>query len=365
MPSDPTDVDVVLYGATGHTGQLTAKALEDEKVTYAIAGRDPGRLEKLSASLPSKPKTYAVSIDDAEGLERLARRGRVVVSIAGPFTRLGPPLVEAALTAGTHFLDVTGEQAYLRWVWEQDKRAQDAGVTIVNAMGVDVIPGDIAARVATAAMVDPQTLDVVYWAPVAPSRGTLASMAAHAGMGGWYDHGTYRPVPPGWFRRSFTFPEPMGARDAIFIPWGDVVTAPRTTGAKQVRTFFIAKRSTVRTMHTLRPFMAAAWSTGVTKMILKARLRNYKSPDPEHQADKPFRVLAEATDEDGTLQRGLVTGKDPYGFTAAAVAHGAGLLAHHDAPRGVLTPTQAFTFGPFVAAMEKFGLEVKGRSLEP
>lgn len=363
MPPGKADVDVILYGATGHTGRLTAKALEKEDVSYAIAGRDEQRLERLAATLASNPASYAVSIDDAAGLERLARRARVVISTAGPFIRLGPPLVEAALSAGSHFLDVTGEQAYLRWAWNQDKRAQDAGVSIVNAMGVDVIPGDIAARVATAAMAEPQTLDVVYWAPVAPSRGTLASMAAHAGIGGWYDHGTYRSVPPGWFRRSFTFPAAMGERDAIFIPWGDVVTAPRTTGVRQVRTFFVAKPSTVRIMHGLRPLMAASWSTGLTKTILKARLRRYKNPIAENQAEKPFRVLAEATDADGTRQRGFVTGKDPYGFTGAALAHGAALLGRHDAPRGVLTPTQAFTFGPFVAAMGKFSLDVKGKSI--
>lgn len=363
MAPGPRDVDVLLYGATGYTGRLTARALEEKEITYAIAGRDEKRLGELSASLPSHPKTHAVPIDDAAGLERIAATAGVVLSTAGPYTRLGPPLVEAALAARSHFLDVTGEQAYLRWVFGQDKRARDAGITIVNALGLDVIPGDIAARVATAAMQEPQDLEVAYWTPAAPSRGTLASMAAHTGLGGWYDHGTYRNASPGWFRRSFRFPDPHGTREGIFIPWGDAITAPRTTGAKRVRTYFIARPGTVRMMHTFRALVAASWTTGLTRFFLKAKLRTYPDPDPREQAEVPFRVLAEATDADGTVQRGYVAGKDPYGFTAAAVAHAASILAREDAPHGVLTPTQAFTFGPFIAALDGFDLDVKGRSL--
>ncbi len=363
MASGSRDVDVLLYGATGYTGRLTARALEEKEVTYAVAGRDEKRLGELSASLASHPKTHAVAIDDAAGLRRIAETARVVISTAGPYTRLGPPLVEAALAARSHFLDVTGEQAYLRWVYEQDKRAREAGITIVNAMGLDVVPGDIAAHIATAAMQAPQRLDVAYWSPAAISRGTLKSMAAHTGLGGWYDQGEYRNAPPGWFRRSFPYPKPLGTRDGIFIPWGDVVTAPRTTGAKQVRTYFIARKGTVRMMHTLRALSAASWTTGLTRLFLKTKLRSHRDPDPKGQAEAPFRVLAEATDEDGSVQRGYVAGKDPYGFTAAAVAHAASILAREDAPHGVLTPTQAFTFGPFIAALDGFDLDVKGRSL--
>ena len=363
MAGEP-EVDVVLYGATGYTGRLTAGRLEQEGVSFIVAGRDRSKLRELADSLGSKPEPVAVELEDAQGLKRLAARGRVLVSTAGPYTQLGPPLVEAAIEAGTDFLDVTGEQLYMRWVLDQEKRAQDAGISIINALGLDVIPGDVAAKIATAAMVNPQNLEIAYWSPASISRGTLTSMMAHTGQGGWFDQGVYRPSPPGWFRHTFRYPDPHGEREGIFIPWGDVITAPRSTGAKQVRTYFIAKPGTVRMMHTFRSLLAASWSTGVTRLALRARLRSYKDPDREQQKTVPFRVLAEATDEDGTLQRGYVAGRDPYGFTGAAVAHGAALIAKgHKTEPGVLTPTQAFTFGPFLAGLEGYEVEVKGRSI--
>jgi short subunit dehydrogenase-like uncharacterized protein len=364
MASGEPEVDVVLYGASGYTGRLTAKRLEQEGVSFIISGRDEAKLKGLARSLATSPQVVAVDIEDADGLRSLASRGKVLVSTAGPYTQLGPPLVEAAIQARRHFLDITGEQAYMRWVLDQEPRARQAGISIINAMGVDVIPGDVAAKIATAAMEDPQRLDIAYWTPALPSRGTLTSMAAHTGQGGWYDHGVYRNAPPGAFRHTFRYPQPHGERQGIFIPWGDVMTAPRSTGAKQVRTYFIAKPGTVSRMHTFRGLIAVSWKTGLTRFLLRSRLRTYKDPDRPRQEKVPWRVLAEATDKDGTKQRGYIEGVDPYGFTAAAVAHAAALLARgHQTDPGVLTPTQAFTFGPFLAGLEEFQIEIKGKSI--
>lgn len=365
---DNEDVDVLLYGATGYTGRLIADELDrchkTERLTFALAGRDKKRLEAVSASLSAAPTTITVGLDDPEGLERAARRARVVLSAAGPFRTMGPPVMEAALRAGSHFVDITGEQAFLRWAYEQDAKAQDAGVTVVNALGFDVVPSDIAALVSTTAMQDVQSIDICIATNAALSGGTRRSMAQAGGRSWWYDRGRYRRGPPGRFLRPFRFPEPLGERTAVFVPWGDVVTAPRSTGAKTVRTFFSTKSKTAKRIHRLWPV-----THFVSRLPTVRRAMAERAPPPgqgpsrEERAKGRFTILAEATDADGLVQRGLTQGRDPYGLTAAAAVHGAAILARHDAPRGVLTPTQAFTFGPFSEALKPYGFEWRVRSV--
>lgn len=364
MRAGGDEVDVVLYGATGYTGRLAARELAASGRSFLLAGRDGGKLDRLRRALGADVETAAVSLDDAAGLERLARRGKVLVSAAGPYVTMGPPVMDAALAAGTHFLDVTGEQAFLRWAMAQDDRAKDAGVTVVNAMGFDVVPSDIAALVSVTAMRDVVSLDLGIWTSSGMSRGTRNSMAATAGKGWYYDGGRFRAGPPGRFMRSFRFPE-VGEKSAVFVPWGDCVTAPRSTGARRVRTFFVAKERTARRIHRAWPLTALLWKTPVVKRNLRKKAERVRDgPSDERRENARFSILAEATDADGVVQRGLVTGRDPYGFTGASVIHGAGLLVDHGAPKGVLTPTQAFTFGPFVQAMARFDVAWRARSLD-
>lgn len=363
MPAPPRDVDVLLYGATGYTGRLIAEALDARGATFLLAGRDRAKLEALAARLPSRPGIVPVAATDAPGLRAAAARARVVLSAAGPFATLGPPLLRAALDAGAHFGDITGEQDYLRWAHAQDADARRAGVTVVNALGFDVVPSDFAAALAARGIPDVASLDLAIASNARLSRGTRRTMAASAGTGTWYDHGRFRPAPPGRFARTFDFPQPLGRRSAVFIPWGDVVTAPRSTGAKQVRTYFTMPPARARLMHLAWPLLGAA----LRAPALRARMlrRAEAAPEgaaPEARATARFTVLAEARAPDGRIQRAVVSGRDPYGLTGTSAAHAAILLAEGRARGpGVLTPSQAFEIEPYAAAL---GMDISASRLE-
>lgn len=358
------DTEVFLYGATGYTGRLIAAELVRQNVSFSVGGRDAGRLERLAGELDAEVPVFTVGLDDRQGLERAARSARVVVSAAGPFVDLGPPVLEAALAAGSHFVDITGEQGYLRWAFEQDARARDAGVSVVNAMGYDVVPSDLAALLATTAMRVVEHVDIGLRTSSGFSGGTVRSMAAATGQGWWFDRGTYRRAPPGRFLRPMSFPEPVGERLGVFIPWGDVVTAPRTTGAKRVRTFFCPGDRRARRLHRSWPFVGLAWRTGLLRAALKRRAEKNRDPSPAERAAARFEIIAEAADDEGVVQRGYVAGRDPYGLTGALAAYGAKVLASQEAPRGVVTPMQAFRFGPLAEAMQdRFAFQWRARSL--
>ena len=96
---------IVLYGATGYTGALTAQALAAGGVRLVLAGRDQGRLSALAARLAqagggTEPETAVVDAERPGPLRDLLGPGDVLVSTAGPFLQVGRPIVAAAVDAG-------------------------------------------------------------------------------------------------------------------------------------------------------------------------------------------------------------------------------------------------------------------------
>src|SRR5436190_6676834 len=131
---------VVVYGASGFTGCLVCAALRRRGVAFAVAGRDRGKLEAIAGAAE-----VIVAALEPEPLARVCARGRVVLDCAGPFAKYGRPVQDAALAAGRHFLDITGEAGYMLATAARDGEAKARGVALINAVGFDVIPTDAAA----------------------------------------------------------------------------------------------------------------------------------------------------------------------------------------------------------------------------
>ena len=146
----PRDLDIVIFGATGFVGRLTAAYLAEQApagVRIALAGRNHERLEEVRAGLPDAAAGWEIIVADASEpvtLAALAARTRVVATTVGPYVRLGMPLVEACAIAGTHYCDLTGEVLFVRQsadTWHET--ARETGARIVHSCGFDSIPSDL------------------------------------------------------------------------------------------------------------------------------------------------------------------------------------------------------------------------------
>ena len=146
----PRDLDIVIFGATGFVGRLTAAYLAEQApagVRIALAGRNRERLEEVRAGLPDAAAEWEIIVADASEpvtLAALAARTRVVATTVGPYVRLGMPLVEACAIAGTHYCDLTGEVLFVRQsadTWHET--ARETGSRIVHSCGFDSIPSDL------------------------------------------------------------------------------------------------------------------------------------------------------------------------------------------------------------------------------
>ena len=149
MSSAQREFDIVLYGATGFVGKLTAEYLAEAggDARIALAGRSQDKLLAVRETLGETAQSWPLITADASQpstLNAMAARAQVVVTTVGPYNRYGLPLVAACAAAGTDYADLTGEPMFMRESIDlYHKQAIDTGARIVHACGFDSIPSDL------------------------------------------------------------------------------------------------------------------------------------------------------------------------------------------------------------------------------
>jgi short subunit dehydrogenase-like uncharacterized protein len=351
-------VTIVLYGATGYTGRLVADELARRGLDHVLSGRDPAKLERLAdergaAALPA-------SLDDDASLRALLQNASAVINCAGPFTLAGDALVRAAIATGTHYVDSTGEQPFIRMVFDRHGRqAERAGVALVSALGFDYAPGDCIARLTAAGLEPLEELVVAYDVErFGMSRGTLRS-ALEILKGGdvVYRDERWQPAPGGISRGSFDFPEPLGRRAVSRYPAGEVITVPHHTRTRAV-TAMITNTTVVQVgalaplLPYLMPGLALSLRTPLRGWLARSAQVLPEGPDEEDRRAAKFTVAVLARGLDGATRRGWLTGSDVYGTTARTLVEGAARLAEPGNGRsGALAPAMAFDAAGFLDAL--------------
>ena len=149
---------LIVYGATGFTGQLVAAYLDShpelQGKPWAIAGRTETKLAKLSSQLGGRPETLCVDLNDSEAVSKMVARTKVVLNCAGPYSlNNGAALLGACARAGVHYSDLAGEGFWQTQMVEAfDELAQQSGAKVILGGGVDSIPSDLGAFLAAKAV---------------------------------------------------------------------------------------------------------------------------------------------------------------------------------------------------------------------
>ncbi len=142
------EFDVVVYGATGFTGRLVAEyiAATHPGIRWAMAGRSQAKLESVrdEMGVPADTPLIVADSSDPASLSVMAERTRGVVTTVGPYQMYGEPLVAACAEAGTDYVDLCGEPAWMRDVIDNySDKAKASGARIVLSCGFDSIPFDM------------------------------------------------------------------------------------------------------------------------------------------------------------------------------------------------------------------------------
>ena len=138
--------EIVLYGATGFTGQICCKYLRDNysDLSWAMSGRNKEKLENIKSEYDLDCDVIVADGDDLDALRALTAQTKVVLSTAGPFARYGSLLVQACVENGTHYTDITGENHWVRGLIDKHhNEAASKGIRIIPSCGYDSVPSDI------------------------------------------------------------------------------------------------------------------------------------------------------------------------------------------------------------------------------
>lgn len=332
---------IAVYGATGFTGGLAVAEVGRRGLTPVLVGRDGTRLRAAAANAGVPDAEIRIAgLDDIDSLTAAFADCDAVVNAAGPFTRWGAPVIEAAIAARTHYVDTTGEPHYIRTVFHTyGSAAAQAGVSIVPAMADDGGPGDLIASLTAARLGSPvdEMLIADLRRPGAVSRGTARTMAAALTLNALeFTDGTWHPVGESTTPPLHLPDEPDPVPVAVLALPG-VVTIPQHVRARRVHS-------------VIRADVAALFGALTPEVVDSVP----STIDEQTRRAGRWFMLAEATGIDGTRTRGWVTGIDGYGLTAVIAVEGARRLAAEGARAGVLTPAQAFDPAGFLDFLTTF-----------
>jgi short subunit dehydrogenase-like uncharacterized protein len=350
------EYDIVVFGATGFTGALTAEYLAHAgaETRWAIAGRNRAKLESVRERL--------AGIGDPASIRRLAESTKVVISTVGPYIHYGEPLVAACAAAGTDYVDLTGEPEFVDRMWiGYHEQAQRTGARLVHSCGFDSIPYD---------------LGVLYTVKHLPGSVPL-SVEGFVRAGATFSGGTYHSAVHimGRLRqgaaaaRERRAAEPrlegrrvrgvIGKPHRSELAGGWVVPFPTIDPQTVLRSaraldrygpdFTYGHYLTVGKLPMVGGLMAGAGAVIALAQLPPTRKLLLKFKDPgdgpseEQRAKAWFRVRF-AGEGGGARVLTEVSGGDPgYGETSKMLAESALCLAHDELPKrsGQLTPAVA------------------------
>lgn len=365
---------VILFGATGFTGKLTAFALMRRGLTPVLAGRSPARLTELQEELANTfqrtcPTAVADSADTNSVAALIKDQSDVLTTTVGPFTSHGSAALQAAISAGCGYVDSTGEPPFIRNVFlDSNAAAKRTGARLLTAFGYDYVPGNLAGTIALERCHDrgrPATrIEIGYFIEggFGISSGTKASAAAMLLESSFaYREGRLQTMRTAHDVQTFVINGKR--RDALSIGGSEHFTLPRQDPALTTVDVFLgwaghltkaAQRGSAA-LHTL------SYLPG-TSAGLKSLTRRFaptgKGPGEAERAQSTSVAVARAFDGDEFLTEVVVEGPSPYDLTAELLAWGADLL-HQGACQatGALGPAQAFGSQAFIAGCAQLGLQ--------
>src|SRR5216684_1329335 len=292
---------VTVFGAYGHTGRFVVSELLERGFTPILSGRDAAKLKEAGNAHPGSEVRVA-SVDDPASLDRALSGAMAVINCAGPFIDTAGPVIDAALRASIHYLDVAAEQAAVLAVFERfASAARGAGVVVAPAMAFYGGLGDL---LATAAMGEWDGADEICIAVALdswnPTRGTRLTGQRNPGQRFIFSNNKLERAdpPPGC---KWNFPAPFGEQDVVPLSLSETIPISRHRRTPEIRMFMnVAPLTDLRNPDT-------------------------PVPTPADESGRSAQVfLMDVIARNGSRERRIVaSGRDIYAITAPIVVEAA------------------------------------------
>lgn len=326
---------VTVFGAYGHTGRFVVAEFLKRGWTPILSGRDAAKLGAMGKAYPQL-ETRVADVQQPHQLDAAIAGSDVVINCAGPFIDTAMPMIDAAIRAGVHYLDVAAEQPAVLTVFERvAEPAHQTGIVVIPAMAFYGGLGDL---MATAAMKDWDSADEIAIAIALdswhPTRGTRVTGERNTGQRFYFSRNTLeRADPPAG--RTWNFPAPFGTLDVVPLALAETIVIPRHLRAPEVRVFLnVAPLADLHNPDTPPPAPADDSGRSSQVFLMDVIVR---------RADAERRLLAR--------------GRDIYAATAPLVVEAADRIANGFVKRtGVLAAGEAFDASDFLRSLHHLAL---------
>lgn len=333
---------IAVYGATGVTGGYLLTELHRRRVTPILVGRNADRMRTAAetAGLPNAEIRVA-ELTDHDGLVAAFTGADAVISSLPAYVDRGPAVLAAAIDAGVHYTDMSGEQLFLKRVFDEySARAEAAGVTVVSGITDSNLPGDLLAYLTSRRVTAPAEIVVSHLSKSSGngSKGSAKTVFASLDWfrsGGWhYADGEFRTGTAAR-HTEMTFPGDTAPTTVAKFPQPPVLTIPRHSNVSYVEGVLATQ-----ILETL---------SGFTEEIIDS-LPNSPSSDLRYD------LVVDAYGVDGAKVRAVVSGVHSYRDSALMAVAAAVRLIDGTAKPGALAPAEAFDAVDFLDALAPFGI---------
>lgn len=309
----------MIYGAVGYMGRMVAHQAKAAGLDVVIAGRDEGRLARLATELDVRYRVFAVdgdlSVTRLDGIH-------TVLNCAGPFVKTAGPLMRACLQASAHYLDITAEIGVYQLAESFAAAAREANVMLIPGVGWDVVPTDCLAMQVVERVAQPVQLRIALKVAGPMSRGSAVS------AGEIIAAGVLERVDGEWVARpdapSALFDFGDGPVECFPLAFGDLVTAPYSTGVRNVSMF----------VHVA----GDAFPEGDLSLLPEG-------PTLEQREAHRASAVVEVTGADGSVARAMIETINGYSYTPLAAVAAAVRVTRGEWRPGFETPARLFGSG--------------------
>ncbi|WP_410210190.1 saccharopine dehydrogenase family protein [Aquirhabdus sp.] len=331
------NMNFMIYGANGYTGELIAREAARRGLTPVLAGRNREQIESLAKELNLESRIFG--LNDATQVVENIKGSQVVLHCAGPFSATSKPMMEACIKAGSHYLDITGEIDVFELAQSLNTQASDAGIVICPGVGFDVIPTDCVAAALKEALPDATHLALGFDSQTGFSPGTAKTSTEGLAQGGKVrQNGKIFTVALAHKVRRIDFGD--GQKSAMVIPWGDVSTAFHTTGIPNIEVYVPASSGMIfgaKLTNCARPLLKISAVQNLLKSLIG---KSVTGPDEELRAKLPTFVWGEARNARGQVKTARIQTVNAYSLTITGALAVIEYLLHNQPQGGAYTPAK-------------------------
>ncbi len=333
----------MIYGAYGYTGALITEEAVRRGHRPVVAGRSADRLIPLAKRFGLDP--LVLDLKNETTLAKAVAECSLVLHAAGPFAETSAPMVRACLSAGTHYVDITGEVQVFEGIFARDPEAKVKGVTLLPGAGFDVVPGDCLAKYVAGKVPGATRLELAVAAMARVSPGTARTMIKQLPRGmSVRREGRLEAADVGEGARTIRFPG--GARQAVAATLGELAAVYWTTGIPTLTTYMVFPSPMIGLMRWTAPLLRRLLASDPIRRAAEQGAKAViRGPNAEARRKGRSYLWARASDEKGNSAEAWLETAEAYAFTAmSAVRCAEGILKRHptEACLGACTPAGAF-----------------------